>query len=206
MNDEPKVWIGQTKNGGDTHPAPQLIEFIKAHPAIVATILYLQLTFIGAFFSWTLFNEFGVDVFDFIEANDLLLIGFKELSMFASLPITLLIVFLASRFTSKRRIRVYWGCVIGAMLALTFMAPYVSGKAAAHRIRSSKVSLVTLRLRGSESVPDGGISLIGVTERFAFFYVHGQETTFIAPVASIASIQTRAKAPASETPNKSKNP
>ena len=54
------------------------ISFFREHPAIAGTLLYLQVNAVGVIYSWALFRNFGINVFDFAEANDFLLAAFRE--------------------------------------------------------------------------------------------------------------------------------
>jgi hypothetical protein len=55
----------------------------KQHPAIVATVLYLYVSLIGSLYQWRLFVSFEINIFQFVDTNDLLLAAFKDPFAFA---------------------------------------------------------------------------------------------------------------------------
>src|SRR5215210_5046418 len=60
----------------------------REHPAIVGSLLYIQVTTMGVAYSWTLFRRFDINVFDYAETNDFLLAAFKDLTVFVMNMIT----------------------------------------------------------------------------------------------------------------------
>lgn len=67
------------------------MDFFRQHPAVVGTLLYFLANVVGSAYLWALFREFGINAFDFTEANDFLLAAFRE-------PTTLLLAAFAAAF------------------------------------------------------------------------------------------------------------
>ena len=55
--------------------------FLK-RPAIGGSCIYIFVSSVGVIYSWVLFREFQINIFDFAETNDFLLIAFKEPLLF----------------------------------------------------------------------------------------------------------------------------
>jgi hypothetical protein len=70
--------------------------FFREHPAIAGTLLYLQVTTVGVVYSWQLFRRFGINVFDYAEANDFLLAAFKDPFVFGMSTFSIIAVLVAT--------------------------------------------------------------------------------------------------------------
>ena len=55
-----------------------VIAFLRAHPAFAGTALYLYVSAVGSVYQWVYFSAFGINIFDFAEANDFLLAAFRR--------------------------------------------------------------------------------------------------------------------------------
>ena len=69
---------------GESEERP-LAGYLAAHPATAATAAYLYVSVLGSVYEWVYFRQFGVNIFDFAEANDFLLAAFRQ-------PIALLLL------------------------------------------------------------------------------------------------------------------
>jgi hypothetical protein len=70
-------------------------QFFIANPTLFLTLLYALTTGVGILSSWTLYREFGINIFDYAEIGDFVLAAFKSpnaLFNFMSTVISLLIV------------------------------------------------------------------------------------------------------------------
>lgn len=56
----------------------KIFEYILEHPAVAGTVLYFGVSAIGVIYTWFLYREFHINIFDFAETNDFLLAAFKE--------------------------------------------------------------------------------------------------------------------------------
>ncbi len=58
--------------------SPTILSFLKDHWALLASVGYLYLTVVGMALSWSLYQRYGINVFEFAELNDFLLASFRE--------------------------------------------------------------------------------------------------------------------------------
>lgn len=68
----------------------QVGSFFWEHPAIVGSLLYIQVTTVGVVYSWALFRRFDINVFDYAEVNDFLLAAFKDPFVFGMSLLTII--------------------------------------------------------------------------------------------------------------------
>jgi hypothetical protein len=61
----------------------KIFEYILEHPAVAGTVIYFGVSVIGVIYTWALYREFQINIFDFAETNDFLLAAFKEPFAFA---------------------------------------------------------------------------------------------------------------------------
>ena len=52
------------------------VEWVKEHPAIVGTSIYVYVSILGSTYNWLLLRAFEINYFDFSEANDFLTAAF----------------------------------------------------------------------------------------------------------------------------------
>ena len=201
---------GQTPNGEairdselTTKPANLVLNFIKNHPAIIGTLLYLQAAAVGITYNYSLFSEFGINVFDLAEANDFLFGAIKEpfayIAVFISVLGASIMVIILQKFGPLRGksrilfIRISSILIISLFIVYTFYAPWFYGRVKARSIVDSKSKLVKLCLKGKPEelnglIPKGNISIIGTTEKFSIFYAHESKRSFVIHIANIALI------------------
>jgi len=69
-----------TKNGrkSEANPLAGARDFIRAHPAIVLTLIYLQISAVGMIYKNSLFSAFEIDILQFSSPEDFLLAAFSE--------------------------------------------------------------------------------------------------------------------------------
>lgn len=63
-----------------------LLEYFRRNPALMLSVSYISLTLCGIFYSKAFYKEFDIDILQFAEISDLLIIGISEpraLLMFA---------------------------------------------------------------------------------------------------------------------------
>jgi hypothetical protein len=53
-------------------------DYFLKHPAIGGSFIYIICSIVGVIYSWFLYNKFQINIFDYAETNDFLLIAFKE--------------------------------------------------------------------------------------------------------------------------------
>jgi hypothetical protein len=84
-----------------------LLNLFREHPAILVTLLYLQVTTLGVMYSWSLFRRFDINIFDYAETNDFLLAAFKDPTVFvlsvANLCLALVTLMYSMRIVDRDR-------------------------------------------------------------------------------------------------------
>ena len=71
---------------------PLISHLFRNHPGFIITFAYLFCSAIGLSYLNALFNRFGINVFDYAEANDFLVAAFKNLTVFS---FNLVVIFFA---------------------------------------------------------------------------------------------------------------
>ena len=67
---------------------------LHQNPGLVITLAYLAISFLGLLFSWSLFGEFDVNVFNFTEVSDFLLAALREPMTFVMAGSALLVTWI----------------------------------------------------------------------------------------------------------------
>lgn len=62
----------------DRELVQRLLAFAGNHPAMLLTLSYFVISFIGLGFSWSFFSHFNIDYFEYAEIGDFLLAAFRE--------------------------------------------------------------------------------------------------------------------------------
>ena len=79
--------------------------FIRSNPAFIITLIYIWVSVIGGLQANLHFSQYGIEVFDFAEANDFLLVAFSRpwslLVSTMSLLTVVSFVLLVSRLSAK---------------------------------------------------------------------------------------------------------
>ncbi len=71
------------------------IAFLLHHnPGLVITLAYLAISFLGLLFSWSLFREFDINIFNFTEVSDFLLAAMREPMTFVMAGTALLVTWI----------------------------------------------------------------------------------------------------------------
>jgi hypothetical protein len=61
-------------------------KFFSEHPAILLTVMYSYTSSAGLFYTWALFQRFGINIADYAQSTDFLLAAFRQ-------PLTLFVAF-----------------------------------------------------------------------------------------------------------------
>jgi hypothetical protein len=64
---------------------------LQDNPGLVLTLCYVSISMLGMLFSWSLFSEFDVNIFNFTEASDFLLAALREPMTFVMAGTALLV-------------------------------------------------------------------------------------------------------------------
>lgn len=170
-------------------PYTQIIEYIKIHPAIVATSLFVFSSFVGTIYSWNLLRSFDLNVFDYAEPSDFFLMSFKE-------PYTISLIFFMFSMVggrlyylhSKERKQTLQIKIIRitAMLVFIVIMALGGGDITANRIKANNAPKFNVKINPNDILHD--LSLIGSVNRFMFFYENKHQKTYVLPISSILSI------------------
>jgi len=194
-----------------------IASFFREHPAIVGTLLYLQVTTVGVIYSWALFRRFGINVFDYAEANDFLLAAFKEPFVFGMSTFTLIFLISFANILIWRRktpadetpadtrlpfffrtMRRLHRNQIVYLLVLTILytlgPPLLFANFTADSLQSpSYEPLTSVQYRATsgsdEQTTQRDLRVIGTTQSFVFFYDKKDSRTLIIPSAQIVEMK-----------------
>lgn len=181
------------------HP---ITSFLKEHPAIIGTLIYLQVSAVGIIYIWTLLSSFGVNVFDYAEANDFLLAAFKQplayfMGMLTVLSLLVQVILLRYRRRKMGRpvrtpFRILMVFIITAIV-YTFIPAFIFGRADAQAIIEGNSGFISLQLKArqdevTELISENKLSIIGTTDKFVFFYDHDCEKCIVIPTSNIGSL------------------
>jgi len=62
----------------DKTPFRWIKDVLKEHPALMVSVLYVAASVIGMFYSWAYLRRFGINVFNYAQISDFLLVSLKE--------------------------------------------------------------------------------------------------------------------------------
>jgi hypothetical protein len=207
-----------TSEERDRDPLVELLRpvgsFFREHPAVVGSLLYLQVTIIGVIYSWALYRRFDINIFDYAEANDFLLAAFKDplvlgMSLFSLFyfPAAIWIMNkIAARYYLERfnLSHLFWRRVIRTAVVLfyllaLFVLPFVFANIAAYSLQASKdlpfspAPHTSVQYRAtagsSEQTTETGLRVIGITQSFVFFYDRKDTRTLVIPTAQIVEME-----------------
>ena len=192
------------------------LEWVKEHPAIVGTALYVYLSFLGSTYYWMYLRRFDINFFDFAEANDfltgairnpwILMVGLAGVGLFA-----LFFKALAERpdlvpsifRLSKRRqgeipghhgrsSPVVFFAILLLVTAYTFAPGFVLASKTARNTRDGWGSYIRLDLTSRVGPlrirSDAALMLLGTSHKFIFLWDKSTDRTHVVPSASLASL------------------
>lgn len=189
--------------------------FAGQHPAMLLTLCYLLVSFLGLSFSWAFYARFGIDYFDYAEIGDFILAAFREpltfLLALSSLAIGIgLLVFqaLVSNFYERYRERSKliamlanfdnrlnrWGTLpIIIILFFIYCVLFISNHAAAkaNAIRDGEGEIVSMHY--ADPLADGALGenavMLGSSTRVVFLYALDSQRVRIVPMDAIVAIE-----------------
>lgn len=191
------------------HPFSAALNFFLNHPAITGTVIYFYISSTGAIYTWALYKHFNINAFDVAEANDFLLIPFKEPHTIVQ-GIIVICSILAFHFffrgiwekylsnTTKRIAQWYyrWGIPIILIVLLTFVSivpSLVIAKNKAYNIIDNIAP--TIKVHFKDVTEDGNtfkflsnVALVGTTEKFIIIYFPDREQSLAVPIQNILYI------------------
>jgi len=185
---------------------------LKQHPALALTLGYLFLTAVGMVYEFLFLRQFGLQIFDFADASDFLLVAFRQplLLVFTLLSLLALVQIirkhakwmkkseryrrLSDWFETKRwwwavERFCYFGIVLGYFVA--FCADYASWSAAAIRAgkgRRIEVELVS-EANASGKQAAAKYLLLGTTSRYLILFNQTSQQAEVLPVNNLARLK-----------------
>lgn len=173
-------------------------EFVREHPAVIVSGLYLFATAVGMFFSWAYLRHFGINVFLYAEISDFLLASFKDPVIWAVVFVMLFAWYFdvraSKRWGSRERARGlrWYGTRTyrrlsypAALFALVVFLSMAAGNEA-EDARKGFGDIVNVSLADSESGRTG--VLLETTARFVFLFDPDTQMVYVHPHESIAEI------------------
>ncbi len=176
----------------------------REHPALAVTMLYALVSAIGLLFNWSLFRQFGVNVFNFMEVGDFLLAALREPLTFVLSATALVVTYLIQRLgalelrwlTGRKDKGRFWagyywfsrtinnhavtGLVGFLLYCYLFLALYADHKS--DQIRAGVARQVSVELASeSDHIEGRPIAFLGATNRFVFLFDVAADTTHIIP-------------------------
>lgn len=199
---------------GSTHQGPgpdlqRLTGVLREHPAALLSGAYLAVTSIGMLTSYTLFDRFGVNIFQFAHTGDFLLAAIRSpiasFSILLAVPFTWFVIWsdgwMWERFrfyraiSGGRRIRriatspltypFYFAAY--AWVAAVLSAGRTAGIVRAGEGTTVEVELQSGNLAGEDGTGPIRATLLGTTTGYVFLYDPNAGVTAV-PVENLASL------------------
>jgi hypothetical protein len=196
----------------------RIVKYFLNHPAIAGSFIYILFSIAGVIYSWVLYRQFQINIFDYSEANDFLLIAFKNPVGYFSMTKNFLIGFSIPVFIGLIMLLVYKNrlslslkdlfclfvdamifrfSIIVYLVMFFFFVPISNAISARNIIHNNGSSINVLYEEGKQGstsvVKKLKSSLIGSTEKFMFFYNPSDNNTVVIPITRIISITTDKK-------------
>jgi len=191
--------------------------WLRENPGLVLSAIYVAASIIGVLYHFLFFRRFGVNVLEFSEASDFLMVVVRDPLTVAlallGVPFYLLYGaltmplsrwsrrhFAALRSTPEKRrkmherMRPWWPLMQGGFIgiyAILFVMVYSSWRA--KQIRAGGFRKVAVEYKTDSPRPDGtlrleGLGLLGTTARFVFLYDQVNRRTEVVPLDAIARL------------------
>jgi len=182
----------------------------RQHPGLVLTEFYLAATAVGMLSSWTFYSHFGINVFQYAQVSDFILVSFRNplatLAILAAVPVVWLII--KTDDLLDRHLRWYkYTYGLGKLRALSrtpaaralYMALYAyvfsvfySGHLAAQmkagEVRAVEAQLQSGQYLGQDATQPFRTSVLGMTTDYLFLYDVGSGAVTIVPVENLARL------------------
>ena len=186
-----------TDSGGQ-----RLQTVFREHPALLVSALYVAASAIGMFYSWAYFRRFGINVFNYAQISDFLLVSLKEPLTWALVALAVLVVLgdnASSRRVQRKRSRRWYrwyaspryrqvNYFITVFMVLTFIYIFANAQADDTKAGDGK----TVEVAFAETDELHVAILLGTTGQFVFLYNAETERVDIHPIESIHSISFQA--------------
>jgi len=185
-----------------------LVEWAKEHPAIIATGLYVYVSFLGSAYNWLFLRQFDINYFDFAEANDFLTAAFRQPMTFVYLAFAVIQVGVTVKSPVsvlpdrlKRWLTNIIGVRLSAHILFLVILPILVSVYAVDSSSSREVrrtvngfgSYVVVDLAQQfdtfESLPDTTLMLLGTSDKFIFLWDRVADSNHIVPIANVTRLR-----------------
>ncbi len=175
--------------------------FLYDNPTFALTLIYIDLSGIGLLYAFLFYRQLGVQILDFTEVGDFLLIAFRFpiVILVALLSQAIALVFLALTSVVQRwnmGIRLYLPVILVFLTGLMIVGLAFWHAEAIKQGGQSNMTIhpkMTVQYRQFENstgqVTIKGLTFVGATQRVAFFYNLGDEETLVIPQSQIVSMR-----------------
>jgi len=190
-------------------PIVWLRELFREHPALVVSGLYVGASMIGRYYSWDFLPRFGINVFNYAEISDFLLVSLKKPFTWGLTLMAVVLVTLdnaASRRVAARENCASWLRWYGSeryralnyfaaiMIVVIFLNVFATFKA--REVRDGEGNIVDVILANEEL--EKQVALLGTTGQFMFFYRYFENRVVIHPNENVLTITKPAPSPTAE--------
>ena len=171
---------------------------LREHPALLVSALYIAASVIGMFYAWAYLRRFGINVFNYSQVSDFLLVSLKEPFTWGLVILALLLVVWDNAMSRRvqRKGPGKWLSWYGSSryrlinnfvaiyIVLSFIYLYAAAQARDTREGEGKVVNVTFEVNGAAT----SAVLLGTTGQFVFLFDPDAERVAIHPIENIHSI------------------
>ena len=208
----------------DRYHLTKLGGFAGQHPAMLLTLFYLLVSFLGLSFSWAFYAQFGIDYFDYAEIGDFILAAFREpvtfllaLSSLAIGIVLLVFQWLVNNFYDRFRERSRfiaalsrfdnglnrWGVlptiiVLFFVYCVIFISDHAGDKADDFREGRGERVLVHYADPLSDGESSELAAMLGSSTHVIFLYEPARKRVRIVPMDAIVAIEKAGPSHASE--------
>ncbi len=180
----------------------RLAGFLREHPALLVSAFYVAASIIGMFYSWAYLRRFGINVFNYAQISDFLLVSLKEPFTWALVVISVMLVSIDNA-TSRRMERkgarkwlLWYGSpryrfinnFVAILMVLGFIYLYADFRAD----HAEKGEGKYVDVEFAEGQATKSAILLGTTGQFVFLYDADTERVDIHPIEGIHSISFQA--------------
>ncbi len=180
----------------------RLAAFLREHPALLVSAFYVAASIIGMFYSWAYLRRFGINVFNYSQISDFLLVSLKEPFTWALVVIAVSLVMIdnatsrrAGRKGARKWLRWYGSPryrfvnnFVAILMVLGFI--YVFADFKADDAQEGEGKRVDVEFAEGQAVRSA--ILLGTTGQFVFLYDADTERVDIHPIEGIHSISFQA--------------
>jgi len=183
-------------------PKSRLTGFLHEHPALLVSAFYVAASLIGMFYSWAYLRRFGINVFNYAQISDFLLVSLKEPFTWALVLLAVMLIVIdnaSSRRVERKGARkwIRWygspryrlvNNFVAVYLVLSFI--YIFAIFKAEDAKAGEGKHVDVEFAEGQTVKSA--ILLSTTGQFVFLYDADAERVDIHPIEGIHSISFQA--------------